>query len=137
VSVTDPKVNLLLDPGSRTPRTDEYSIGVDRELGSRLAVAAAYIHKDGTNFIAWTDVGGQYRQETRTLPDGRSLPVHVLTSPTESRRFLLTNPAGYSLTYNGGRHGRGEASLAGLARDGVLYVLEDRRAAGVERSGRR
>jgi hypothetical protein len=101
VSVTDPKVNLLLDPGSRTPRTDEYSIGVDRELGSRLAVAAAYIHKDGTNFIAWTDVGGQYRQETRTLPDGRSLPVHVLTSPTESRRFLLTNPAGYSLTYNG------------------------------------
>jgi hypothetical protein len=47
------------------------------------------------------DVSGQYRQEVRTLPDGRAVPVFVLTSPTDSRRFLLTNPDGYSLTYNG------------------------------------
>ena len=32
VSVVDPKINLLIDPKTRTPRTDEYSIGVDREL---------------------------------------------------------------------------------------------------------
>lgn len=101
VSVVDPKVNLLLDSGTRTPRTDEYSIGVDRELGSRLAVAAAYIHKEGDDFIAWTDVGGQYGSATVPLPDGRTLPVLVLTSDKNSRRFLLTNPDGYSLTYNG------------------------------------
>ena len=101
VSVVDPKVNLLLDPRTRTPRTDEYSIGVDRELGSRLAVAAAYIHKEGADFIAWTDVGGTYREDTAPLPDGSRLPVFVLTSSTGSRRFLLTNPDGYSLTYNG------------------------------------
>ena len=100
VSVVDPKVNLLLDPRTRTPRTDEYSIGVDRELGSRLAVAAAYIHKQGANFIAWTDVGGQYRNETRTVFDNR-IPVFVLANGPSSRRFLLTNPDGYSLTYNG------------------------------------
>jgi hypothetical protein len=35
------------------------------------------------------------------LPDGRTLPVFVLTSSTASRRFLLTNPEVYSLTYNG------------------------------------
>ena len=46
-------------------------------------------------------MGGQYREETRTLPDGRSLPVFVLTNGTAARRFLLTNPDGYSLTYNG------------------------------------
>jgi hypothetical protein len=101
VSVVDPRINLLLDPNTRTPRTDEYSIGMDRELGPRVAVALAYIRKNGGNFIAWTDVGGQYRQETRTLDDGRTLPVFVLTSSTASRRFLLTNPDGYSLTYNG------------------------------------
>jgi hypothetical protein len=101
VSVVDPKINLLLDPETRTPRTDEYSIGVDRELGPRLAVAVAYIRKTGSNFIAWTDVGGQYREETRTLADGRILPVFVLATSTASRRFLLTNPDGYSLTYNG------------------------------------
>src|SRR5262249_20317977 len=49
VSVVDPKVNLLIDPRTRTPRTDEYSIGVDRELRPRLATALAYIHKSGSN----------------------------------------------------------------------------------------
>lgn len=101
VSTVDPKINLLIDPSTRTPRTDEYSIGIDRELRPRLAGAVAFIHKSGDNFIAWTDVGGQYAQETRLLPNGASLPVFVLTSPTNSRRFLLTNPDGYSLTYNG------------------------------------
>ena len=38
--------------------------------------------QDGSDFIAWTDVGGQYREETRTLPDGRSLPVFVLANST-------------------------------------------------------
>ena len=74
---------------------------MDRELGSRLAVALAYIRKNGGNFIAWTDVGGQYVEEARPLPDGRSLPVFALANSTASRRFLLTNPDGYSLTYNG------------------------------------
>jgi TonB dependent receptor-like, beta-barrel/Carboxypeptidase regulatory-like domain len=101
VSVVDPKVNLAIDPATRTPRTDEYSIGVDRELGSRLSGAIAYIHKSGDNFIAWTDIGGQYREEMRLLANGQTLPVFVLTSPAASRRFLLTNPDGYSLTYNG------------------------------------
>jgi hypothetical protein len=101
VSVVDPKVNLLLDPDTRTPRTDEFSIGVDREITPRVAAAVAYIRKDGSNFIAWTDVGGQYREETRTLADGRSLPVFVLTNGQAARRFLLTNPSDYSLTYNG------------------------------------
>jgi hypothetical protein len=97
----DPKVNLLIDPQTRTPRTDEYSIGVDRELRPRLSAALAYIHKSGSNFIAWTDVGGQYREESRTLPGLTTLPVYVLTNSPASRRFLLTNPDGYSLRYNG------------------------------------
>jgi hypothetical protein len=101
VSVVDPKRNLRLDPATRPPRTDEYSIGVDRELGRRLAVALAYVRKTGGNFTGWTDVGGQYREETRPLPDGLSVPVFVLVNSTADRRFLLTNPAGYALTYNG------------------------------------
>jgi len=101
ISIVDPRVNLLLDPGTRTPRTDEYSVGVDRQVARRLSVAVAYIRKTGANFIAWTDVGGQYRDETRPLADGRILPVSVLVNSPASRRFLLTNPDGYSLTYNG------------------------------------
>ena len=100
-SVVDPKRNLRFDPATRAPRTDEYSIGIDRELWRRLSVAVAYVRKSGSNFIGWTDVGGQYREEQRTLPDGGSVPAFVLVNSTSDRRFLLTNPDGYSLTYNG------------------------------------
>jgi hypothetical protein len=101
VKVDDPKVNVAIDPHMRSPRTDEYSIGVDRELVSRLSASIAYVHKAGTDYIGWTDVGGQYRQDTRTLPDGRTIPVSVLTNSAADRRFLVTNPNGYFLTYDG------------------------------------
>jgi TonB dependent receptor/Carboxypeptidase regulatory-like domain/TonB-dependent Receptor Plug Domain len=99
-SVVNPKVNLRLDPETQAPHTDEYGVGVDREVGRGLSVAIAYVGKHGDNFIGWTDVGGQYVDDTRTLPD-RTVPVRVLVNTPGARRFLLTNPDGYSLTYNG------------------------------------
>jgi hypothetical protein len=99
-SVVNPRLNLELDPHTDAPHTDEFSIGVDREVRRPLAVAIAYIRKDGGDFIGWTDVGGRYRSETRTLPDGRSLPVFALVNSPSDRRFLLTNQEQYSLTYN-------------------------------------
>jgi hypothetical protein len=64
-------------------------------------VAIAYVRKDGANFIGWTDVGGQYRQGTRTFLDGHSVPVFELVNKTGDRRFLLTNQDAYEMTYNG------------------------------------
>ena len=61
----------------------------------------AYVRKQGANYIGYEEVGGQYSQQTRPLPDGSTVPVLVLVNATADRRFLLTNPAGYSLTYNG------------------------------------
>ena len=101
VSVVDSTLNVQVDPHMRAPLTDEYSVGVDREVGRGMAVALAYIRKTGSDYIAYTDVGGMYRTDTRTLPDGQTLPVHVLVNSTADRRFFLTNPEGYSLTYNG------------------------------------
>ena len=101
IAIVDPRRNLQLDPAMRPPRTDEYSIGVDREVGRRIAIGMAYVRKDGADFIGWTDIGGSYREDTRTLADGRTLPVSVLVNGTAARRFLLTNPDGYFLTYNG------------------------------------
>jgi hypothetical protein len=100
VSVVDPKINLALDPETRTPRTDEYSVAVEHQLAARLAVSAAYIRKSGANFIAWTDTGGTYREETRTL-SGYAVPVFVLTNAPRDRRFRLTNPADFSMDYHG------------------------------------
>jgi hypothetical protein len=101
LSVIDPKSNLQLDSGTRPPHTNEYSVGVDREIGRRFASAVAYVHKDGDNFIGWTDIGGQYSEASRTLADGRSVPAFDLVNSPAARRYLLTNQAGYSMTYNG------------------------------------
>ena len=79
--VVDPRINLMLDPDTRAPHTDELSVGIDREVGRRMAVAVAYIRKDGRDFIGWTDVGGRYVQERILLPDGSSLPVLLLDKP--------------------------------------------------------
>jgi hypothetical protein len=100
LSVIDPKSNLQLDPGTRAPHTDEYSLGIDREIGRRIGAAIAFVHKDGADFIGWSDVGGQYREETRTVA-GIMLPVFVLVNANTARRYLLTNQDGYSMTYNG------------------------------------
>jgi hypothetical protein len=101
ISVVDPTINLRLDPHTKSPQTDQLGIGVERELARRLSIAASYVHKNGSNFIGWTDTGGIYQADTRTLQDGRVVPVFVLTNGTAARRFLLTNPSNYFLRYNG------------------------------------
>ena len=116
--VVNPRLNLLLDANTLAPHTNELSIGIDREVRRRLAMAVAYVRKDGHDFIGWTDIGGQYREETRLLVDGRSLPVFALVNRPADRRFLLTNPDGYSLTY-----------------DGVVMVVEKRRSNGWQAFG--
>jgi hypothetical protein len=99
--VRDPN-QVELDPEIRQPYTSQYSIGVDREVGGRLAVSAAYVRKDGHDFIGWEEVAGSYREQPAPpLTDGRVMQVLKLTTPSADRRFRLTNPEGYSLTYNG------------------------------------
>ena len=104
VSTVDPAINLRIDPHTQAPHSDEYSIGLDRQVAPRLALAVAYVRKNGGDFVGWTDVAGQYRADTRLLPDGRTIPVlalDTLVTPIDARRFLLTNQDNYSLTYNG------------------------------------
>jgi hypothetical protein len=91
-----------LDPEIRPPHTNQYSIGLDREIGGRLAVSVAYIRKDGRDFIGWKEVAGGYQQQPSSpLTDGRVIHVWKLTTLSGDRHFLLTNPEDYSLTYNG------------------------------------
>ena len=132
--------NLQFDPKTRAPRSDQYSIGVDRAVGRQVAVAIAYVRKNGANFIGWTDVGGQYRQEASTLADLRNVPVFTLSNAPGDRRFLLTNPDDYSLTYNGvviafeRRRSRGWQALGSytLSRASGLMASSATTAAGAQ-----
>jgi hypothetical protein len=98
--VRDPS-QVQLDPELRMPSTNQYSIGLDREVGRLMAVSVAYVRKDGRDFIGWKELAGEYREELATLNDGRVVQVWRLITPSETRLFQLTNPADYSLSYNG------------------------------------
>lgn len=100
ISIVDPRLNVALDPHTRAPHTDEYSLAIDREVARGLLASATYIRKRGTDFIGWVDTGGQYAQSATALPDGTILPVYKLVNATSDRRFLLTNPAGFFLAYD-------------------------------------
>ena len=100
ISVTSP-AQLVLDSELRAPRTDEYSAGLDREIGHATSVSLVFAHKNGQHFIGWTDIGGQYSAASRLLADGTTVPVFELVNGQNARQFQLTNPGGYSLTYNG------------------------------------
>jgi hypothetical protein len=100
VSVVDPKINVALDPHTRAPHTDEYSLALDREIAPGLRASGAYVRKRGTDFIAWVDRGGQYIQDTTTLADGTILPVFRLANAASDRRFVLTNPDGFFVAYD-------------------------------------
>ena len=112
VSIVNPR-DLRINSEMRAPHTDDYSIGVDRELGKHIAVATAYVRKNGSDFIGWTDIGGQYAETPTVLKDGRTVSVFKLVNKPGDRKYFLTNPDDYSLTYNG-----------------LVTVVEKRRANG-------
>ena len=101
VSVVDSEVNVALDPLTRSPHTDEFSLALDQEIGAQVRASVAYIRKRGSDYISWVDGGGQYQEQTRTLADGTVLPVFVLTNATSDRRFLLTNHESMFTSYHG------------------------------------
>ncbi|HYN07751.1 MAG TPA: TonB-dependent receptor [Vicinamibacterales bacterium] len=118
VSKVDPKVNQALDPDTRTPHTDEFSLALDREIAPRVRASVAYIGKRGRDYLAWTDVGGQYSEGTKPLDNGTVLPVFDLTNSTADRRFLLTNPENFFVNY-----------------DGLVVAVEKRLSKGWQASG--
>jgi hypothetical protein len=90
-----------VDPGTRSPYTDQWSIGIETELFPDAALSATYVHKGGRDYIAWEDETGVYESVTGTLPDGRTVPILALVSPPEDQLFVLGNREQLFLRYDG------------------------------------
>ena len=58
ISVTDPRANIAVDPNLEAPWTDQYSIGIDREVMRNLGVSVSVVHKRWGDQIGWVDTGG-------------------------------------------------------------------------------
>jgi hypothetical protein len=98
VSVVAPTVNVRIDPAMRAPHTDEFSIGIDREVGRLLHAEIAAVHKTGTDYIGWTDVSGQYGKPAR-CPMARPSGVQPASPPRAV--CFPDDPDGYSMKYDG------------------------------------
>ena len=85
VSAVNSTANVGVDHDMSAPRSDTFSIGLDRQITSQVAVNVSYVRKRGNNLIGWRDIGGQYAEGTALLPDGRSLPVLRLVNPSQRR----------------------------------------------------
>jgi len=90
----NPKANFAIDPDLKQQYTDQFFIGVERQLQSSFGVTASFVMKNEHDFIRLKDVGGTYR--TSTFVDtfgGRSqnLTIYNLASPSSQSIFQVTN----------------------------------------------
>ncbi|MDQ6800996.1 MAG: TonB-dependent receptor [Acidobacteriota bacterium] len=111
-----------VDYGMKPPKTDEYVLGLEREVGSAFAVGLDYTYRKRTDLV-WTvfektrgagdfytaadyqlSTSSRVPPQTGTLPDGSSytVPIYVLKSgiPTPLWK-VTTNRPDYSIKYSG------------------------------------
>jgi hypothetical protein len=90
----NPKANFAIDPDLTQQYTDQFFIGLERQLQPSFGVTASFIMKNEHDFIRLKDVGGTYAasQLVDTF-EGRSqnLTVYNLTSPSLQSIFQVTN----------------------------------------------
>lgn len=91
---TNPNINYGIDPNLENQYTDQFFIGLERELLPDFGVDIGFVAKKEHNFIRLRDARGTY--EPRTIVDtfrGRSqtLTVYNLVTPIQNSLFQVTN----------------------------------------------
>ena len=96
--------NLRVDPAFKPPYTDQFTVGIERELMKNLGLSVNYVYKRGERYGGSRDIGGQY------VPDvyvdsagagatGATIPIQRYVGG--DRVFQLTNPDGMFSRFNG------------------------------------
>jgi hypothetical protein len=105
VKISD-NTNLSVDPGFSNPYTDQYIVGVERELAANLGLNVSYVHKRGNDYGAWPDVGGVYAPISvvdtfGSGASGKTLQLLRLVSDPDARLFQLRTDPRMFTKYNG------------------------------------
>jgi outer membrane receptor protein involved in Fe transport len=86
---------FAIDPDLEAPRTLQYALGVDRQLGASWAVGAQLVYKDTDNLVGW-----------EVLDDGVYEPFEFVDEET-GRVFQLVNIVEFPTVRKGNRPGPG------------------------------
>ena len=133
MTTEDPAGDLQLDPDLRMPYTDRVSIGLDREVGARLIIFAAYIGKVGRAMVG--EASPAVHRKTVSCATIGSASIQV-DQPSEQASVPSDESRRIPADVRRPAHRRREtpARLAGVR---LLHAVEGVRAAAVERDDRR
>jgi hypothetical protein len=95
--------NQLISPSMKAPKTDQFSLSLEREVFKNFNVAASYLYKRSRDFPGWIDTGGIYAPVTYTDSrgagaTGQSFTVQQLVGG--QRFYVLTTPPGTASDVN-------------------------------------
>lgn len=99
LSVTDPRANIRIDSEMDPPFTDQFSVGVDREIANNLGLGVNVVYKRGRDMLGWRDIGGIYGEQEMVLPDGQTVTVFPRLNSASDQIFQRTNAPGAETTY--------------------------------------
>ncbi|MDH4217987.1 MAG: TonB-dependent receptor [Candidatus Aminicenantes bacterium] len=94
---TDPLANIGIDPNLKNPYSDQYSVGIEREIFPEFSLSLTGIYKESKNMIATLNTGAVY--ETIDYYDefgNQHIQVFNQTNSYEDNFFLTTNPGDHS-----------------------------------------
>jgi hypothetical protein len=94
--ISESSSSFGVDPNYDNPYTDQFAIGLERELLPDLGLSLNYTRKRGRNYPAWNDIGGDYVSGTYiddqgAEATGASIPIQILVGDPNDRFFQITN----------------------------------------------
>ncbi len=95
--VTDPLANIGIDPNLKSPYSDQFSAGIEREIFPEFSLSLTGIYKKSKNFVNDHNTGGEYEQIDYYDAFGdQTIQVFNQTNSYTDNFYLTTNPGDYS-----------------------------------------
>ncbi len=97
---------LQVDPGFKSPYTDQFIAGFERQIVKDLGLSLNYVYKRGRRIGGYVDTTGVYSPVTYVDIEGadatgQNITVFRLDSDPSESIFLLTNPSDEFSSFNG------------------------------------
>ncbi len=94
-SLVNNQTNFAVDPNLKNQYTDQFFVGIERQIAASMGIDFEFVYKKEGNFIRMTDARGTYApvQINALLPDGTTVPVTAYnrTSPSSQSLFEVVN----------------------------------------------
>jgi len=94
---TDPLANIGIDPDLKNPYSDQYSIGIEREIFPEFSLSLTGIYKKSKDMVETLNTGGEYELiDYYDAYGNQTIQVFNQTNSYADNFYLTTNPGDYS-----------------------------------------